>query len=110
MSENKKHVWEPEKQSFLKLQLTDNSIFMLHPNDEKPLVRTHGESKCQLQHGNVHVESGDMSIALVYRNVTKTLKYDSINCRRLITDQYFNKHSAFLNECDKIYVENNEKY
>ena len=91
---------------FLKLQLTDKSIFMLHPNDEKPLVRTPGDSKCQLQHGNVHVK---MSIALVYRNVTKTLIYDSKNSRRVLSDQYCNKHSLFLKECDQIYRENTEQ-
>lgn len=88
--------WVYSKRAFCKYQLEDNSIFVLHPSDEKPMVRNHGEPISQFQHGNVSVAKGTLSIGLIYRNVTQTLAYDHETCTRILTKDYLNKNTRFF--------------
>ena len=52
--------------------------------DEKPMIRHPSETLSQFQHGNVNVKKGHLSMALVFHNVTKTLIYDDITCKRVL--------------------------
>lgn len=87
--------WKTEKVPCQKFELTDNSIFVLHPMDEKPTHRPPSQSLSQFQHGNVDVKDGNMSIALVYRNVTRTLVYDNVTLTRVLNSK---------DPCAKAYV------
>jgi hypothetical protein len=50
--------------------LTDQSIFVLHPDDEVPRPRGHSDgSLSQFQHGGVNVTQG-LSVGIVFRTVT----------------------------------------
>lgn len=57
--------------------LDHQSLFVLHPDDEKPVA--FGESKYikyQRMHGNVKMNKGELSIAFVFRNCSKQSYYD----------------------------------
>ena len=59
----------------------------------------------QYQHGNVAVKSGDLSMALVFRNVTKTLLYDNVTLRRDISEQLTHNNERKLQTYDATYSE-----
>lgn len=103
---NTKSKWKVLKTPVKTFKLHNNSIFVLHPDDELPMQRCLGENLSQFQHGNVNVKKGLLSIGLVFRNVTKYLKYD-IDSSKLILPPKYNNHNiqcllkfddAFLNE------------
>ena len=97
--------WENSKIPCHEFELNDNSIFVLHPLDEKPLIRYPLENMSQYQHGNVTVKSGNLSIALVFRNVTKTLVYDNVTLRREISETMTHHNERQLVTFDETYIE-----
>jgi hypothetical protein len=64
--------------------LTDESIFVLHPDDEVPRPRGYSDgSLSQFQHGGVNVTEG-LSVAIIFRTVTtKADMHITRNTRRL---------------------------
>ena len=71
-------------------ELKDNSIFLLHPDDENPLLRYFDKELSQFQHGNVQVKKGQLSLGMVLRNVTKSLPYNNVTDVRLLPDNFMN--------------------
>ena len=80
--------WKVGKHPLATYKLTDNSIFVLHPMDEKPIIRNFGEPLSQFQHGNVKVKKGDLSVGFIYRNVTQTLTYDDETSKNVLPKQF----------------------
>ena len=80
--------WHVVNEPYHKFDLHDNSIFVLHPNDEKPMIRDTGEYLSQFQHGNVSVKKGLLSIGLVFCHVTKSLIYDNVTGKRVLPKHY----------------------
>ena len=58
----------------------------------------------QLQHGNVTVSKGELSIALVYRNVTQYLDYDNVTCTRKLPKDFHKRYNKNLDVFDDTYV------
>ena len=56
--------------------------------DEKPFLRHPAETLSHFQHGNVIVKQGNLSIALIFRNVTKTLQYDNMSSKRVLGNTF----------------------
>jgi hypothetical protein len=77
------NVRKPQKKTY-DFILTDQSLFVLHPDDEIPRARGFSDgSKSQFQHGGVKVTEG-LSVALVFRTVTtKANIHLTANTRRL---------------------------
>ena len=71
-----------------KFKLEDNSIFVPHPMDEKPIIRHPAETLSHFQHGNVIVKQGNLGIALIFRNVTQTLDYDNMSSKRVLGNRF----------------------
>ena len=58
--------WIVGKETVSQYELKDNSIFVLHPMDEKTHHRSVDKEPSQYQHGNVEVQKGKLSLALIY--------------------------------------------
>ena len=69
--QSSKSCWENDKHPSKEFILSNNSLFLLHPDDEKPKIRHNSEGLSQFQHGNAHVKEGDISIGIVFRHCTK---------------------------------------
>ena len=69
--------------------------------DEKPIIRHPHESLSQFQHGNVVVEEGNLSIAMVFRHVSNTLIYDNITCKRVLSSTFIHDNREHLHSFDK---------
>ena len=95
-----KQCWKNNTEPCEQFQLHHNSIFVLHPVDEVPMIRCVGETKSQYQHGNVKVKDGDLSIGLIFRCVTHTLNYDNITSRRVLPKHYFRGNTNLLQSLD----------
>lgn len=97
---NHRKCWHIVNEPYCKFSLHDNSIFVLHHDDEKPVVRYSGEYLSQFQHGNVFVKEGLLSIGLIFRHVTKSLIYDNVTCMRVLPDNFFNDKREYINKFD----------
>ena len=95
--------WHVSKNHIQQYKLTDNSIFVLHPRDEQPMIRIIGEPLSQFQHGHVNVNKGDLSMGLIFRNVTHTLVYDNVKSTRILPDNYLEGHKSTLYKFDSTY-------
>ena len=71
-------------------------MFVLHPMDEKPITRNPTETLSHFQHGNVTVKLGNLSIALVFRNVTHTLDYNNMTSKRILGKEFTEKNCKQL--------------
>ena len=71
---------------------------MLHPNDERPAVRNLDEPLSQFQHGNVLVNQGDLSLALVFRHVTKSLLYDNVTSTRVLSTKFCDGQREYIDK------------
>jgi hypothetical protein len=92
---NSRKKWKNDRPCF-KFTLDDNSIFVLHPMDEKPIIRNPTETLSHFQHGNVTVKLGNLSIALVFRNVTHTLDYNNMTSKRILGKEFTEKYCKQL--------------
>ena len=62
--------------------LCNNSLFLLHPDDEKPLLRLKDNYISQYVHGGVNIQNdNDLSIALVFRVVCVDREYNAITSK-----------------------------
>lgn len=104
-SKESRKCWEAHKHPFQKIDLNDNSMFVLHPMDEKPILRYPTESLSQFQHGNISLKTGCLSIALVFRNVTNTLIYDNVTSRRAIDVEWVHTNSSIAERYNNTYRE-----
>lgn len=95
--------WKIGKNPSHSFELDNNSIFVLHPLDEKPTYRPPCPYLSQFQHGNVSVETGKLSMALVFRNVTSTLKYDNLSMKRVLDASYIHDNRDQLQSYDETY-------
>ena len=89
-------MWENGKKKciakdyyFDSCELCNNSLFVLHPSDEIPQSRAPGEEFSQIQHGNIHVKRGSMSIAFVFRSVQKEEEYDCVTGLLKLSNNFF---------------------
>ena len=75
----KRSIWIEEKKHFHRLTLCNESVFVLHPLDEKPMRRHSEDTISQIMHGNIRVRLHQLSIAFVFRVVTQDcLYYDNL--------------------------------
>jgi hypothetical protein len=102
VSEAGNMVWEDDAAFYEEWELTDGSVFVLHPNDEKPTLKVCQNNnipiKQQYQHGNIAFK-GNISIGIVFRIVTKSRNY-RVETNTLVPSQselqlYANKHVTF---------------
>ena len=99
----KKRKWKVGKNHNTEFHLTDHSLFVLHPNDEKPIIRNIGEPLSQFQHGNVQVKKGELSIRFIFRHATQTLIYDNIKYTIILPKCYHAEHKCTLSKFDATY-------
>ena len=97
-------TWISEKESLNKFELTNNSIFVLHPSDEKPYVRNIGETLSQFQHGNVRVKEGQLSIGLIFRHVTQAIAYDNKSCLQVLPKIFLESQEEYFTKLDATYL------
>ena len=62
-----------------------------------------GEDISQFQHGDVRVEQGSLSFALVYRNVSQIVEYDNTTGNRIIPKGLLDNKKCILDQFDNIY-------
>ena len=98
--EGYKKCWHIVNDPYHEFDLHDNSIFVLHPNDEKPMIRHSGEYLSQFQHGKVLVKEGLLSIGLIFRHVTNSLRYDNVTGTRVLPKNFFNGKTEYLEKFD----------
>ena len=69
--------WEVIENEWIETILTEGTLMVIHPHDEKPFIinRNGVEVTSQLQHGKVNVEMGKWSGAIVFRTVSKSEYY-----------------------------------
>ena len=108
MGKASKPCWKNDPLPTKEILLCNNSLFMLHPDDEKPQKRYHTEGLSQFQHGNVNVKEGDLSIALVFCHCTKTLIYDHIASKRVIDNIVIENNKENFAILDSTYSQFNE--
>lgn len=91
--------WYVCPNEFSNITLTNNSIFILHPHDEKPMLRGEDRDIYQIQNGNVSVTKV-LSIGLVFRCVTNIDIFDN-QTNKLVLDhddiEYLNTETTFTN-------------
>ena len=46
------------------------------------------------------VKEGQLSIGLIFRNVTQSLTYDNISSKRIIDDTFHNRKRKYKEKCD----------
>ena len=100
---NYHNLWENVETPIHEVDLHDNSIFVLHPDDEKPIIRKVSENLSQFQHGNVKVKMGKLSIGLVYRNVTHSRNYDNVTSKIVLSSNYWAAKSRYITLFDETY-------
>ena len=91
-----RYVWVEDNTSLYSLTLQNDSLFILHPLDEKPMKRQSEDKISQIMHGNVRVKQGCMSIAFVFRVVTTSDIYDNITDFRILTHQHQSMNERFI--------------
>lgn len=64
--------------------------------DEKPIIRNPTETLSHFQYGNVTVKQGNLSIDLIFRNVTHTLEYDNMTSKRILGKQFTENNCKLL--------------
>ena len=101
--------WNYSKEYISQYELTNNSTFVLHPSDEKPMIRNIGEPLSQYQHGNIKVKKGMLYIGFVYRNVTQALSYDNVRCTRVLEGDFLQRNKDYFSKCDNTYIETMDK-
>jgi hypothetical protein len=95
--------WSDNCYGTLKFPLEANSIFLLHPDDEKPKKRAGQKYLSQYQHGILHVPHG-LSLSLVYRVVTSTAKVCVADNRKVLVE----KDHARLGKILRFHTEKDE--
>lgn len=101
VSDKSRHKCVNDNHHFHKLVLSDKSLFVLHPLDEKPMVRAGDRQITQIQHGNVKVEEGNLSIAFVFRSVTQKEVYDNINDFKCVDHSLLELHKNTIKQFDE---------
>ena len=82
-----KRKWRLTDDACLSFELEDNSVFLLHPDDERPTLRTDDNYISQYVHGGVNIQNdNDLSIAFVFRVVCIEREYDAITSKLLPND------------------------
>ena len=74
-------VWKEDESFKQSVSLSDGSVFVLHPTDEKPTLvadENGNTTQVQFQHGDIRFK-GALSMGLVFRIVTKSRYYDTRN-------------------------------
>ncbi len=57
--------------------------------------------RTQIQHGNIKVKEGDLSIAFVFRSITATAIYDNVCDMKVVENDLLSKHKNTLMKYDK---------
>ena len=79
--------WRLTDDNCVSFMLEDNSVFLLHPDDERPTLRSGDNYISQYVHGGVNIENdNDLSIAFVFRVVCIEREYDAISSKLLPND------------------------
>ena len=82
-----KTKWIVTQDKGLSYELNDNSVFMLHPEDEIPRVREGDDIISQYIHGGVNItNSNDLSIAFAFRVVCVDREYDPVTSKLIAKD------------------------
>ena len=67
--------------------LGNNSLFLLHPDDEKPRLRSKDVYLSQYVHGGVNIDNdNDLSLAMVFRVVSVDREYNAITSKLIPND------------------------
>ena len=85
--------------------LNNNSLFIFHPDDEKPQCLDNNDITSQFQHGNVKVKSQDLSIALVFRHCTKSLMYNHITHKTIVKPEYIQDNWFYFETVDRTMID-----
>ena len=82
-----KKKWKVTDDSHVSFSLENNSVFLLHPEDEKPVERKDDKYVSQYVHGGVNIQNdNDLSIAFVFRVVSVEREYDAISSKLIPTE------------------------
>ena len=74
--------WKITDDTAVSFRLENNSVFLLHPQDEIPILREGDDLMSQYVHGGVKINNeNDLSIAFVFRVVSVDREYDPITCK-----------------------------
>ena len=78
----KRKRWALTDDKPVTFNLTENSVFLLHPEDEIPTVRRGDKVLSQYLHGDVNItNSNDLSVAFAFRVVCVDREYDPITSK-----------------------------
>ncbi len=100
-TEKGRKKWVCDKTHFHSLTLSNNSLFVLHPCDELPVNRFNNIKKTQIQHGNIKVKEGDLSIEFVFRCVTQSHMYQNINDFKTVDNEMLQKYKDSFKKYDE---------
>ena len=106
-SKSGRKKWIQTDDKGISFELSDNSVFMLHPTDERPRVREEDECFSQYIHGGIKItNNNDLSIAFAFRVVCVDHEYDPVTSKLIVTDDtlkrsdnYFSEQNQRLRDC-----------
>ena len=91
--------WVQTDDKGVSFDLTDNSVFMLHPIDEKPCVREGDDHMSQYIHGGVKItNNNDLSIAFAFRVVSVDHEYDPVTSKLVAKEDFLKDSDTFLSD------------
>ena len=86
-SKQGKRKWLITQDAGVSYDLSDNSVFLLNPEDEIPRKRRGDEYISQYIHGGVNItNTNDLSIAFAFRVVSVDREFDPVSCKLVPKD------------------------
>ena len=81
--------------------LDENSVFLLHPDDEIPLKRCGDNNLSQYVHGGVNITNkNDLSVAFAFRVVCVDREYDPITSKLIPKATDIKSSDTLESECN----------
>ena len=83
--------WELNDKEWIETVVTNGTLMVLHPHDEKPFVMKRGKKiyVSQLQHGKVSVTNNQFSAAIVFRTINNVEYYCKNSHKIVAKNDYY---------------------
>ena len=82
VSQTKRKRWTVTNDETVSFNLGENSVFLLHPEDEIPSIKCNDNMQSQYVHGGVKISNkNDLSVAFAFRVVCVDREYDPITSK-----------------------------
>ena len=74
-NDNGRKVWCQPNADTLTFEIESDTLTIIHPHDENPMIDSNKESMSQFMHGGVNLSGEKFSVGFVFRVVKDTHKY-----------------------------------